>query len=68
MRAPARGVARLLSGAGLAAALLLPAAVPAHAAPLSRTPTADGKKGQELPGMPSALDPDAEEVTCTLAS
>ncbi|MGW7365243.1 S8 family serine peptidase [Streptomyces sp. NPDC054841] len=68
MRSPARGVARLLSGAGLAAALLLPAAVPAQAAPLSRMPTADGKKGQELPGMPSALDPEAEQVACTPAS
>ncbi|MER5942402.1 S8 family serine peptidase [Streptomyces sp. NPDC001928] len=56
----ARGAARLLSGAGLAAALLLPTAVPAH--------TADGAKGQELPAMPSALDPDAEEADCTAAS
>ncbi|NUK59954.1 S8 family serine peptidase [Streptomyces lunaelactis] len=68
MRMPARGVARLLSGTGLAAALLLPTAVPAQAAPLSRPPAADGKKGQELPGMPSALDPDADAVTCTPAS
>lgn len=72
----ARGVARLLSGASVAAALLLPVAVPAHAAPLSRLPAglpealpaADGKKGQELPGMPSAFDPEAAEVTCTPAS
>ncbi|WP_405576730.1 S8 family serine peptidase [Streptomyces sp. NBC_01092] len=56
----ARGAVRLLSGAGLAAALLLPTAVPAH--------TADGAKGQELPAMPSALDPDAEEADCTAAS
>ncbi|AZQ39214.1 serine protease [Streptomyces cyaneochromogenes] len=57
MTAYTRGAARLLSGAGLAAALLLPAAVPAH--------TADGGKGQELPAMPSALDADAD---CTPAS
>lgn len=56
----ARGAARLLSGAGLAAALLLPTAVPAH--------TADGAKGQELPAMPSALGPDAEDADCTPAS
>ncbi|MBM7440558.1 S8 family serine peptidase [Streptomyces sp. HB132] len=62
------GAARLLSGAGLAAALLLPTALPAQAAPPSRVPAADGKKGQELPGMPSALDPEAEEVVCTPAS
>ncbi|MFF9689995.1 S8 family serine peptidase [Streptomyces sp. NPDC014623] len=68
MRPPVRGAGRLLSGAGLAAALLLPAAVPAQAAPLPRVPAADGKKGQELPGMPSALDPEADEVSCTPAS
>ncbi|MBA8975342.1 hypothetical protein BJ962_001833 [Streptomyces aureorectus] len=68
MRAPARGTARLLSGASLAAALLLPPAVTAHAAPADRLPTADGKKGQELPGMPSALDPEADQVACTPAS
>ncbi|MFB6933325.1 S8 family serine peptidase [Streptomyces chartreusis] len=65
MKPPARGAARLLSGAGLAAALLLPTAVTAHTAPHSGVPTADGKKGQELPAMPSALDADAE---CTAAS
>ncbi|WP_179892481.1 S8 family serine peptidase, partial [Streptomyces sp. rh34] len=62
----------LLYGAGLAAALMLPAAVPAQAMPLARIPmalpSADGKKGQELPGMPSALDPRAEEAVCTPAS
>lgn len=67
MRPPA-----LLYGTGLAAALMLPAALPAQAMPLARTPmalpSADGKKGQELPGMPSALDPRAEEVVCTPAS
>lgn len=65
-----RPPARLLHGAGLAAALLvLPAAVPpAGAAPLSYRPAADVKKGQELPGMPSALDPQAEDVACTPAS
>ncbi len=68
MRPPARGGARLLSCAGLAAALLLPAALPARAAPFSGLPTADGTKGQELPGMPSALDPEAEQVACTPAS
>ncbi|GHH09909.1 S8 family serine peptidase [Streptomyces lanatus] len=65
MRPPARGAARLLSGAGLAAALLLPTAVPAHTAAQSGLSTADGKKGQELPPMPSVLDADAE---CTAAS
>ncbi|MEU9062283.1 S8 family serine peptidase, partial [Streptomyces sp. NPDC048430] len=68
MRPPARRAARLLSGAGVAAALLLPAGVPAQATPPSRIPAADGAKGQELPGMPSALDPEAEEVACTPAS
>ncbi|MER6237183.1 MULTISPECIES: S8 family serine peptidase [Streptomyces] len=68
MTPPARGAGRLLSGAGLAAALLLPTAVPATAQPLARVPAADGKKGQELPGMPSALDPEAEEVVCTPGS
>ncbi|MCX4679465.1 S8 family serine peptidase [Streptomyces sp. NBC_01433] len=78
MRPPVRGAARLLSGAGIAAVLLLPAAVAAQAAPLSGVPAtdgkspgvpaADGKKGQELPGMPSALDPGADEVACTPAS
>ncbi|NEE19121.1 S8 family serine peptidase, partial [Streptomyces sp. SID7499] len=33
-----------------------------------RIPVADGAKGQKLPGMPSAFDPDATEVTCTPAS
>ncbi|MFF5897293.1 S8 family serine peptidase [Streptomyces argenteolus] len=68
MRPPARGIARLLSGAGLAATLLLPLGVPAQAEPLSRIPAAEGDKGQELPGMPSALDPGDEEVVCTPAS
>ncbi|WP_328497979.1 S8 family serine peptidase [Streptomyces sp. NBC_00414] len=64
MRASAREAARLLSGVGCVAALLLPTAVTAQAAPLSRLPAADGK-GQELPGMPSSIDPDA---ACTPAS
>lgn len=68
MRPPALGTARLLSGAGLAAALLLPVAAPAQAAPFASPPTADGKKGQELPGMPSVLDPDAGNAACTPAS
>ncbi|MEU1212136.1 S8 family serine peptidase [Streptomyces sp. NPDC005791] len=68
MRIRAHGAARLLSGAGVAVALVLPMAVPAQAAPPSRVPAADGKKGQELPGMPSALDPEADEVVCTPAS
>ncbi|MFB8103141.1 MULTISPECIES: S8 family serine peptidase [Streptomyces] len=64
---------RLLCGASLAAALVVPvAAAPAQAGSLSRTPAAfpaaDGAKGQELPGMPTALDPRAEAVTCTPAS
>ncbi|WP_413756013.1 S8 family serine peptidase [Streptomyces sp. MMBL 11-3] len=63
----ARGVARLLSGTGLAAALLLPTAVPAQAAPAAGPPAADGK-GQELPGMPSALAADGDGPTCTPAS
>lgn len=65
MKPHAQGAARLLSGAGLAAALLLPTAAAAHPAPLSGMPAAEGKKGQELPAMPSALDADAE---CTAAS
>ncbi|MFJ6646191.1 S8 family serine peptidase [Streptomyces sp. NPDC091290] len=60
-----RPAARLLSGAGLAAALLLPTAVTAHPAPRSGPPVADGTKGQELPAMPSALDADA---ACTAPS
>ncbi|MET7596865.1 S8 family serine peptidase [Streptomyces sp. NPDC005481] len=68
MRTSTRGVARLLSCTGLAAALLLPAAGPALAAPPSRPPSADGKKGQELPGMPSALAADSEAANCTPAS
>ncbi|MFJ8885627.1 S8 family serine peptidase [Streptomyces sp. NPDC102402] len=68
MRPHPRGTARLLSGAGLAAALLLPFAPPAQATSPSRVPAADGAKGQELPGMPSALDPGAEEAACTPAS
>ncbi|MER5554095.1 S8 family serine peptidase [Streptomyces sp. NPDC002793] len=63
-----RGAARLLALAGVTAALVLPVAVPAQAASPSRVPAADGKKGQELPGMPSALDPEADEVVCTPAS
>ncbi|MFD0307956.1 S8 family serine peptidase [Streptomyces sp. NPDC127119] len=65
MRASAREAARLLSGVGCVAALLLPTAVTAQAAPLTRVPAADGKKGQELPGMPSSIDSDAP---CTPAS
>jgi hypothetical protein len=68
VRPPARGTARLLTGAGLAAALLLPLGVPAQAAPPSRLPAADGQKGQELPGMPSALDAEDAQVACTPAS
>ncbi|MFF0504253.1 S8 family serine peptidase [Streptomyces fimicarius] len=72
MRPPARRSIRLLYGASLAAALVVPAALPAHAAPPSRTPmalpAADGAKGQELPGMPTALDARAEAVACTPAS
>ncbi|MEV8314018.1 S8 family serine peptidase [Streptomyces sp. NPDC059900] len=68
MKPPARPGARLLTGAGLAAALLLTVSAPAPAAPFSRPPAADGKKGQELPGMPSALDTDAGNAPCTPAS
>ncbi|MGW6027432.1 S8 family serine peptidase [Streptomyces sp. NPDC055099] len=61
--------ARVVTGAGLAAALLLTVSAPAApAAPFSRPPAADGKKSQELPGMPSALDPDAANASCTPAS
>ncbi|MFF4248080.1 S8 family serine peptidase [Streptomyces sp. NPDC001822] len=67
MSPASRAVTRLLSGAGLAAALVLPVAVPAAAQSLQRVPAADGKKGQELPGMPSSLDPDGE-AACTPAS
>ncbi|MEU3854480.1 S8 family serine peptidase [Streptomyces sp. NPDC029554] len=65
MRSSVRGTARLLSGAGLAAALLLPAA-PALALTPSVLPAADGP-GQQLPGMPSTLDADASQA-CTPAS
>ncbi|KFG72842.1 S8 family serine peptidase [Streptomyces mutabilis] len=68
MRPPARGATRLLSGVGLAAALLLPVAAPVTAAPPARPPAADGNGGQELPGMPSSLDPDTDRVACTAAS
>lgn len=69
MKPHARGRARLVTGAGLAAALLLAVPAPAApAAPFSRPPTADGKKGQELPGMPSALGTDAGNAPCTPAS
>lgn len=67
MRRPAPGVARPLCGAALAAALLLPVAAPAVAQAPRSLPAADGK-GQELPAMPSALDPDAGQVACTAAS
>ncbi|MEU6085004.1 S8 family serine peptidase [Streptomyces sp. NPDC047108] len=68
MKPPARRVARLLAGSGLAAALLLPAAAPVHAAPFPGMPRADGEKGQGLPSMPSALDPEDGEAACTPAS
>ncbi|MFF5315146.1 S8 family serine peptidase [Streptomyces massasporeus] len=68
MRRPTRAAGRLVSGAGLAAALLLPTAAPAPAAPPARVPSADGKKGQELPGMPSAFDAEAGQAACTPAS
>ncbi|MGV9557484.1 S8 family serine peptidase [Streptomyces sp. NPDC003401] len=68
MRRPASGAARLVAGAGLAAVLLLTGAVPAQPAPRSGPPAADGKKGQQLPAMPSAFDAEADDVTCTPAS
>ncbi|MGW6057874.1 S8 family serine peptidase [Streptomyces sp. NPDC055189] len=69
MKSSARGSARLLSGAGLAAALLLTVSAPAAlAGPFAQPPAAEGKKGQELPGMPTALDPDAGDAPCTPAS
>ncbi|MFH9855684.1 S8 family serine peptidase [Streptomyces althioticus] len=58
------GAARPLCGAALAAALLLPVAAAEQA---SAAPAADGKR-QELPPMPSALDPRADAVECTAAS
>ncbi|MFJ3234151.1 S8 family serine peptidase [Streptomyces sp. NPDC086787] len=68
MRPPARTAARLLSGAGLAAALLLPGAAPVQAATFSGVPTADGKKGRELPGMASTLGQNGGKTACTSAS
>ncbi|MEG8279748.1 S8 family serine peptidase [Streptomyces sp. AHA2] len=67
MKSPTGGTARLLSGAGLAAALLLSPAGTAHALRPPLLAAADGK-GQQLPGMPSALDPDAGQEACTPAS
>ncbi|MEV5467021.1 S8 family serine peptidase [Streptomyces griseoincarnatus] len=61
------GAVRPLCGAALAAALLLPVAAPAAAGQASAVPAADGKR-QELPPMPSALDPRADAVECTAAS
>ncbi|MFD7812973.1 S8 family serine peptidase [Streptomyces sp. NPDC059785] len=84
--------ARLLTGAGLAAALLLSTGATAATATTAATgataaaaqaappvsapvaglpaalPAADGGKAQELPAMPPAFDPDADDVTCTAAS
>ncbi|OON78071.1 S8 family serine peptidase [Streptomyces tsukubensis] len=68
MSPASHGVTRLLTCAGLTAALLLPAAVPAVAAPVRGVPAAEGEKGQELPAMPTALDPEADETACTPAS
>ncbi|WP_020124240.1 S8 family serine peptidase [Streptomyces canus] len=65
MKPPTRG-ARLLCGTALAAGLLLPLAVTAHAAPRADPPAATG--GQELPPMPASLDPDAQQAQCTPAS
>ncbi|WP_369193093.1 S8 family serine peptidase [Streptomyces djakartensis] len=67
MKPAVRATSRLLSGAGLAAALLLSPAGTSLAAQPPLRPTADGK-GQQLPGMPSALDPDAGQEACTPAS
>ncbi|MFF4981338.1 S8 family serine peptidase [Streptomyces sp. NPDC001046] len=67
MKSSTRGPARLLPGAALAAALLLPPAGTAHAAQPPLLPAADGKS-QQLPGMPSVLDPDAGQEPCTPAS
>lgn len=63
MRPPARA----LSGAALAAALLMPVAAPAQAAP-QRPPAADDDKGQALPAMPSALDTKNGDASCVPAS
>ncbi|NEE33027.1 serine protease, partial [Streptomyces sp. SID7982] len=63
---------RLLYGASLAAALVVPLAVPAQADDSPSTPAArpagERAKGQELPGMPIALDARAEAAGCTPAS
>ncbi|WP_371554150.1 S8 family serine peptidase [Streptomyces longwoodensis] len=66
MKASLRATARALPATALGAALLLSAAGPAPAAPAS-LPSADGK-GQQLPGMPSALGTDAGDDACTPAS
>ncbi|MFE0350306.1 S8 family serine peptidase [Streptomyces griseoluteus] len=68
-----RPPARLLAGAGCAAVLLLPAAPAVAAAPAlpshpHAVPAADRTKGQKLPGMPSALDPQDGQAACTPAS
>ncbi|MHB9756181.1 S8 family serine peptidase [Streptomyces sp. BYX5S] len=59
--------ARALSGAALAAALLMSVAPPAQSVP-QRLPAADGDQGQELPAMPSALDTKYGKATCVPAS
>ncbi|MHC5256251.1 S8 family serine peptidase [Streptomyces sp. UC4497] len=66
MRPPARGAARALCGAAVAA-LLVSVAPPVGAAPL-RLPAADGDKGQALPAMPSALDTRNGGASCMPAS
>ncbi|WP_327665732.1 S8 family serine peptidase [Streptomyces sp. NBC_00498] len=66
MRPPARGAARALCGAAVAA-LLVSVAPPVGSAPL-RLPAADGDKGQALPAMPSALDTRNGGASCVPAS
>lgn len=68
MRPPPHGAARLLTGAVLAAALLLPAAAGAVATQAGPVPAADGTKGQALPAMPGALDAGNTPAVCTPAS
>ncbi|MGJ5756693.1 S8 family serine peptidase [Streptomyces galbus] len=66
MRPSLRATARALPGTALTAALLLSSAGPAPALPPSLL-SADGK-GQQLPGMPSALGTDSGDDSCTPAS
>ncbi|MER5891078.1 S8 family serine peptidase [Streptomyces sp. NPDC001941] len=65
MRPGTRRTARLVSCTAVAAALLLPVAAPAQSVTPGRVPVADGKKGQQLPAMPTAFEPTARDAACT---